>query len=413
VNYLRLRVIAIALLVGTTLSCSVVESVHSPQCNCPRTHGSVCSAKPPQATPLVATEKEGDSQEVTELLSVDESPAGNFATILVDAPVYLEAAEHESPIGPVGYLRKGAIVYTIHRSNLPDYTRVNTAFPMPMSWIISDADLTKSRGYLFAKSGLEVLIPRVVTRRNWSKLGNGDSIDWGYYRTLHLRPGGIQFSFVLCGRVRELERRNGYVFVAAEFPTGELWGWVSMRPSYPSNTNEKGKDLACSQSIPEGRPSDYSFAHPPMPPLNKRMTVGDEFFYVRRTATNSGRLECQHVRLAKNEKSKGMVIQYLRADGGVDKTRRISVGEDRAYIDKAELLPDGTVISSNGGVGSHMRAVTEDHDSLGFVEFGTTDTEYNAKVTYFHRVATDWWDRTLERCQERLPFLQDAMGPYN
>lgn len=331
----------------------------------------------------------------------------------MDAPIYLELAAGGSIVGPVGFLRKGARVDAVLRSDLPDHIEVDTTFPQPLSWIISEADVAKAQGRVLARLGLSVLVPKQSVPRNWSRLGSADSLVWGYYRPLHLRPGGAQFSLLLCGRVRELDQRNGYVFVAAEFPTGELWGWMNTRPHYP-DTPSHGDDFSCMHPIPEGKPEDYRYPTKEFEqmPLEKRMLVGDEFFYVRRSDSTSTKLECQRARLDKPTKAAGLVLQYLRMDGGIEKTRSISPHDDRVYIDKSQLNPDGSLILELGGVGTHLRAVIEDGSSIGFVEFGSSVDEYDSRVSYFHPTAVWWWDRTPERCQERLELLRDATAPY-
>ena len=142
------------------------------------------------------------------------------------------------------------------------------------------------------------------------------------------------------------------------------------------------------------------------------MVASDEFFFVERAESDSTKLECQRARLAKNTKAAGLLLQYLRIDGSAEKTRRISLHDDRIYVDKSQLNPDGSMLLKLGGVGAHLRAVIEDGSSIGFVEFGTTETEHESRVSYFHPIAVRWWDRTPERCQERLELLQDATAPY-
>ena len=338
---------------------------------------------------------------------------GDFTTILIDTPMYLQGADGGPVVGPVGFLRKGANVHAVSVSDQPDYAEVETSFPASLSPVVSDADLAKTGGYLLAKFGLSVLVPRKTVPRIWSRMGDVDSLDWGYYRPLHLRPGGFQFSLLLCGRVRELERHNGYVFLAAEFPTGELWGWMSQRPDYPDHPSEKGDDISCMHPVPEGKPADYlypSTAKFEQTPLGKRMVVADEFFRVRRSDSDPTRLECQGVRLAQDTKAKGKLLQYLAKDGSIERTRHLSIWDDRVYVGLSQLEPDGSVISASGGVGTHLRAVREDGSSIGFVYFGTHEEEHESRVRYFHPTAVEWWDRTAERCHSRLELLQAAWG---
>lgn len=138
---------ALAQLTSALWGCSTAASVRTPPCDCQQASAHACqgvaSSIPAPAAPS-ATATSESTLERTETLSI-EGPAGGEAVALMDAPIYLELAAGGSIVGPVGFLRKGARVDAVLRSDLPDHIEVDTTFPQPLSWIISEADVAKAQ----------------------------------------------------------------------------------------------------------------------------------------------------------------------------------------------------------------------------------------------------------------------------
>lgn len=331
----------------------------------------------------------------------------------MDVPVYIRVYGHEKEVveGPVGFLRKGAHVYV--QENLgasDDYLSVGTTFPIPSTEII-----TTDRGFRLWE--MNVLVPRMAVPRQWSKMaGDADSLDWGYYRTLLLRPDGIPFSMALCGRLRKLGQRSGHLFVAAEYPTGELWGWMRQKQGSPVPPNGRGEDFGCHHAIPEGHPADYESADSKafeQTPLEQRMVQNDEFYFVRHTDADQSKLECKRVVVAKGPRKEDTIIHFMRADGSIEETRRLSRKDNHVYLGSEGLAPNGDAIRPCGRIGAHLRAVRDEGDSIGFLEYGSSTAERDSVVLSYHPRLLIWWDRSPEQCQERLRRGEDAFAPYD
>src|SRR5678815_1976155 len=148
--------------------------------------------------------------------------------------------------------------------------------------------------------------------------------DRGYYRSLYVAPARTRFSLLRCGRVRRLEARHRYVHVAAEYAAGELWGWM---PEIRSDDTDRG----CAGPDPDAAPNDYTAALDAdnIGALEYQMKPGDQFYFVRH---DDDRLECQHVKLARPAKNRGLVIHDVGADGSISNTHPFWVQGNRVRV---------------------------------------------------------------------------------
>lgn len=329
---------------------------------------------------------------------------GEIGTTLFDVPLYV-SRDGRDQVVQIGYVRAGVDLFLSGYLG-GEYLSVVTAFPSQLPDVLTDASYHEER---IKEFGLDALIPRVAPVREQTRLGDLRSGAWGYHRALYLEPGWGPFSLVRCGRVRTLERRDldavlnaqrHWVFVAAEYPEGELWGW--MREPYGIEPNRPW-DLGCQSPEPSFTPSwDYRPAAPLGRPLEQRMKAGDEFYVIRRQGEE---LACKQVRLSKNART-GRLLAHFLFNGVLQATRDFSARGVRAWIDSVPLAADGKPLAGCGGVGAHLRALQTDGDSIQFVEYGVTVAEDRQEVIYFHPDAGQWWDRSELKCRERLVPLQ-------
>ena len=329
---------------------------------------------------------------------------GETGTTLFDVPLYV-SRDGRDELVQIGYVRAGVDLFLLGYSG-GEYLSVLTAFPGELPHVLTDASYHEGH---FKQFGLNALVPRVAPMREQARLGDLRSGAWGYHRALYLEPGWGPFSLVRCARVRTRERRDldgvlnvqrHWVFVAAEYPQGELWGWMR-EPDGPEQ--DRQWDLGCHSPEPHFAPSwDYRPAAPLDRPLEQRMKAGEEFYVIRREGEE---LACKQVRLSKNARTGGLLANFL-LNGVLQATHDFSAKGVRAWIDAAPLAPDGKLLAGCGCVPAHLRAVAADGDSIQFVEYGATVAEDREEVVYFLRDAGQWWDRSEGKCRERLAPLQ-------
>jgi hypothetical protein len=117
----------------------------------------------------------------------------------------------------------------------------------PFPGVPPDGVLTRSPpaqlGAWVSPSIAEADIPRDLVA------GRGAEIFYGLYRELSVEPGGPPFAFVRCGRVAVLERRGTSMRVAADYPSGELHGWLEA-------ASPGERDAGCDD--PRGLPRGYA-----------------------------------------------------------------------------------------------------------------------------------------------------------
>jgi hypothetical protein len=284
------------------------------------------------------------------------------------------------------------------------------AFPAPPHVVLSDLDLKRDDVYVYWSS---VVVPKLAVPEALTKLGAPEAAGWGYFRTLYARPASAAFSVVLCGRARKLDSRKGYSFVAAEYPEGELWGWIK-EGMQDTPEADRRHDVSCSSPIRNAAPEDY---RRPMDdtfkaiPLERRIHDGDELFFLRRSSGSSETLACQKVRIAKAARAPHLLAQYIREDGSIEETHFFARAGIRMGVGPDQLTPDGTQHSNSMGVGDHLRAVTEDGASIGFVRFGESVEEDKGVIRAYRPTSVQWWDRSAEKCAERLKSLNEAGEP--
>ena len=153
--------------------------------------------------------------------------------LTVDSPIRFDLNENHI----VGVLRKGTAVLMISDTKSPDFHAVLTGFPR----------VEPSGGFpLQQGDGMGVWLPKFVESRGMSNEpapneAETGEIRYGLFRELFLTPGGKPFSYVKCGKVRLHERdtTGKYVRVIAEYPAGELFGWMQA-----PDTNELDSECA-------------------------------------------------------------------------------------------------------------------------------------------------------------------------
>ena len=162
--------------------------------------------------------------------------------LTADVPIRFDLNENHI----VGALRKGTAVLLISDTKSPEFHAVLTGFP----------SVDPSGGYpRWQGDGMGVWLPKFVESRGMpnekapNEVETGE-IRYGLFRELLLAPGGKPFSYVKCGKVRLHERdtTGKYVRVIAEYPAGELFGWIQA-----PDTNEL--DYACATLMLYGETS--------------------------------------------------------------------------------------------------------------------------------------------------------------
>ena len=154
--------------------------------------------------------------------------------LAVDAPIVFDPDKGQV----MGFLRKGTVVMLGSDTKRPDWLPVETGFPR----------VEASGGFARRPSNtLQAWIPRAMPQGS-SQVEQAcpakmDTVvvRYGLFRELLLAPGGEPFSYVKCGKLRlgEKDATLKYVRVAAEFPAGELFGWMEI-----PETNEPDYDCA-------------------------------------------------------------------------------------------------------------------------------------------------------------------------
>lgn len=366
--------------------------------------------RPVRGQPAVpaATSKPPPSQEATPSAEPVEtlSHCGweESAKLLVDVPIYASwVPDTDEPVA-IGRLRKGVEVFVYCRDDdaFVDTYAPFPGSPLPVLPLLDYQDL----GRELSMNSLSVRFPKRITRSAESRLRESAQDEWGRYRGLRPEPGGAAFSMLRCGRFQTLHHKQGHLaYVAAEYPAGELWGWVDMRPPRYATAAEASWDEACSNGVPYGSPADYERAQRDTfrkRPLEQRIRPGDEFYL--RTEEARGAELCQSVRVASapHPAKPGLLLHFLEPDGSVAYARALVRHGIRAQVHPYILESDGTLRYTVSGVGMALRAVREDSDSIGFVSFGHTEAEDGIDVFRFDRAALLWWDRSREKCETRL-----------
>jgi hypothetical protein len=133
-------------------------------------------------------------------------------------------------------------------------------------------------------------------------------------------------------------------------------------------------------------------------PLQQLIKAGDEFYLADRSS-QTHKFVCHKVRVVRDP-SRSLMLHYVAEDGTVNVARKLSLKGKRLYIGAVGFSPQGKSLFSSG-IGTHLRAVSEDKGSIGFVGFGASPEEDRVEVRYFAPYMLEWWDRELTKCQER------------
>jgi hypothetical protein len=158
-----------------------------------------------------------------------------YARALVNVPMRWQLAT-----GPfIGFLRRGTVV---EGTPLIEGAFAVAEFPgAPTDGVLRERP--SQLGVWVAADIATSEIPRELAAKP------GAESFYGLYRELSAEPGGPGFAFVKCGRVTVLERRGKSMRVAADYPSGELHGWIEA--AAPGE-----RDAGC--DYPEGLPRGYA-----------------------------------------------------------------------------------------------------------------------------------------------------------
>jgi hypothetical protein len=162
----------------------------------------------------------------------------------VDAPITFKNDEGSV----VGFLRKGTVVHVGADWERSNWVEVMTGFPR----------VEPTGGFRRRPSeGMTAYVSKFVESGNLPKEmvhsdTHSEEVRYGLFRELLLTPGGKPFSYVKCGKVKLHERdaTGAYVRVDAEYPAGELFGWMQV----PEN-NEP--DYECASLMLDGEHSAF------------------------------------------------------------------------------------------------------------------------------------------------------------
>jgi len=318
-------------------------------------------------------------------------------------PLYIRFSEDAEIMGPVGILRKGVRVNV--EADQGEFVEIRTHLPMPPPGLQPLTSLNSSWNTPLKLYPINVLVPRLESRRPRSKIADPDSVQLNRYRLLHLKPGGVPFSLVLCGRIHILEYRDGYAHVAAEYPEAELWGWLKQTGTSDLQADYNYEDPGCFLSQAQGLPKDYRSPDTEAfkrNPLEKRMNVGDEFYRLQYSKTKPLELVCEKIRIAEAEGSHHTLIHLLNEDGSIRATHSFNRMGTHAATHPYFLEPGGKFRFAASGIGELLRAVAEDGGSIGFLDDGATKAEEIAQVYGYYPPLLLWWDRSMEKCVEHL-----------
>jgi hypothetical protein len=317
-----------------------------------------------------------------------------------------------SPDGPaVGFLRRGTRVQA-HAQPDGEHALVAARFP-PVSaggglwWPWDEND-----GFDPLVVFIDSRIPSaaVVTE---SPAGQAEVL-WGLYRELAARPGDVGFAFVKCGRVRVMERKDGYMRVAAEYSAGELHGWVEA--AKPGERDE-GCETGLSPSLPLG----YRPVFDTSQDLAKLAASRARIFVVAR---GSGGGTCQEWRFApRGAPGRGRLIG---PQPGPEESDLVRVEWDYGIVGGVLCMTplryrrDGGMMTSSAvrflavvRLRSDDLEVIETHSSgLG----GTSRDRRRPELVGYRASAAERWYLSRDACERSLPgaaATAGAAGPAN
>lgn len=353
----------------------------------------------PQEQAELGTPATADRDEAVPTLS--SNVRWEDVTVLVDTPIHLRDGLGSVDADPVGFLRKGATVFVVGEED--GYVEVHTSFPGPPQPVLTDRDLRQSltgaRGLgLF---GLPVLVPKHSRLRKWSRVNPQES-ERGYYRVL-LNLQGRRLALITCGPTSVLDVSGAYVHVAADYPAGELWGWMITGLLWdPEPGAVRLWDWSCQDASPKDPPQEYL---PPSrvafenAPVEQRIRVGDEFYFPE---WQEGRATCRRVRIAQKQPRAKLLLHFLKDDRDFIHARGLVLQGDSVSVHPYRLERDGSLRYTVGGAGWKLRAVRVQDEAIGFVEVGATREESESEIHYFDPRALIWWDKTHNECEERI-----------
>jgi hypothetical protein len=204
--------------------------------------GSKESEQGPKTEPAMVTE----GQPTYRLESTEVGSKDGYARILVDVPMTLGSRGGAT----IGFLRKGTRVKVLAQSEA-DTVSVAAPFPAVNRYggLRTVGETSGVESPLFVT--IEAKTSASPSQKNQAPKGTDtvESVRYGLYRELSPSPGGPGFAFVKCGKVRIIERKGSRLRVAAEYDSGELYGWLELPKG---DERDSGCDWGKSPQLPQG-----------------------------------------------------------------------------------------------------------------------------------------------------------------